>query len=41
MQEFKNKTILITGGTGSFGQSATTYLLKSTKLKKTDNLFKR
>ena len=34
MQEFKNKNILITGGTGSFGQSATTYLLKNAKLKK-------
>ena len=29
-----NKNILITGGTGSFGQSMTTFLLKKYKLKK-------
>ena len=34
MKEFRNKTILITGGTGSFGQYATEFLLKNTSLKK-------
>ena len=34
MKEFNNKVMLITGGTGSFGQNATQYLLKNTKLKK-------
>ena len=29
-----NKTILITGGTGSFGQKFTEFLLKNFKLKK-------
>ena len=31
---FNNKTILITGGTGSFGREATKYLLKNFNLKK-------
>lgn len=31
---FKNKTILITGGTGSFGKEATKFFLKKTNLKK-------
>ena len=31
---FKNKTILITGGTGSFGYVATKILLKNFSLKK-------
>jgi len=31
---FKNKTILITGGTGSFGQKMTEYLIKNHKPKK-------
>jgi UDP-N-acetylglucosamine 4,6-dehydratase len=31
---FTNKTILITGGTGSFGQECASYLLKNYKLKK-------
>ena len=31
---FKNKTILITGGTGSLGTELTRYLLKHFKLKK-------
>ena len=31
---FKNKTILITGGTGSFGYSATKILIKNFDLKK-------
>ena len=31
---FKNKTILITGGTGSFGQTCSKFLLKKYKLKK-------
>ena len=31
---FKNKTILITGGTGSLGTELTKYLLKNFKLKK-------
>ncbi len=31
---FKNKTILITGGTGSFGQKFVAYLLKNTNIKK-------
>ena len=31
---FDNKTILITGGTGSFGTACTNYLLKSYKCKK-------
>ena len=34
MKIFKNKVVLITGGTGSFGTHATEYLLKNTKLKK-------
>lgn len=34
MNFLKNKTILITGGTGSFGNAATEYLLKNAKLKK-------
>lgn len=34
MNFLKNKTILITGGTGSFGQEATKFLLKNTKIKK-------
>ena len=34
MNFLKNKTILITGGTGSFGNAATEYLLKNVKLKK-------
>ena len=33
MKIFKNKVVLITGGTGSFGTHATEYLLKNTKLK--------
>jgi len=31
---FNNKTVLITGGTGSFGQAFTSYVLKNYKLKK-------
>ena len=31
---FKNKTILITGGTGSFGQTCSKFLLEKYKLKK-------
>ena len=31
---FKNKTILITGGTGSFGQTCSKFLLENYKLKK-------
>ena len=31
---FNNKTILITGGTGSFGNAFITYLLKNYKCKK-------
>ena len=31
---FDNKTILITGGTGSFGNAFITYLLKNYKCKK-------
>ena len=31
---FNNKTILITGGTGSFGKNFTKFLLKNYKLKK-------
>ena len=31
---FNNKTILITGGTGSFGQECTKFLLSNYKLKK-------
>jgi len=34
MNFLKNKTILITGGTGSFGEEATKFLLKNTKIKK-------
>jgi UDP-N-acetylglucosamine 4,6-dehydratase len=34
MKEFNKKNILITGGTGSFGQEAVNYLLKNTKLNK-------
>ncbi len=34
MKEFYKKNILITGGTGSFGQSAVEYLLKHSKLNK-------
>ena len=34
MNFLSNKTILITGGTGSFGNAATDFLLKNTKLKK-------
>ena len=34
MKEFNKKNILITGGTGSFGQAAVYYLLKNTKLNK-------
>ena len=34
MKEFNKKNILITGGTGSFGQAAVNYLLKNTKLNK-------
>ena len=34
MEFLKNKTILITGGTGSFGQEAVKILLKKSKLKK-------
>ncbi len=34
MLNFKNKTILITGGTGSFGQNFVKYLLKNTAAKK-------
>ena len=34
MNFLKNKTILITGGTGSFGQEATKFLLKNTKIRK-------
>ena len=28
MENFKNKTLLITGGTGSFGTKLTEYILK-------------
>ena len=38
MKEFYKKNILITGGTGSFGQSAVEYLLKYSKLNKGENL---
>jgi len=31
---FKNKTILITGGTGSFGKACAKFLLKNYNLKK-------
>ena len=31
---FNNKTILITGGTGSFGTECTKYILKNFKVKK-------
>ena len=31
---FNNKTILITGGTGSFGNECTKYILKNFKVKK-------
>ncbi len=34
MNTLKNKTILITGGTGSFGKSFAKFLLKNYKLKK-------
>ena len=34
MKEFYKKNILITGGTGSFGQSAVEYLLKHSELNK-------
>ena len=34
MKEFNKTNILITGGTGSFGQTAVEYLLKSSKLNK-------
>jgi UDP-N-acetylglucosamine 4,6-dehydratase len=34
MNFFNNKTILITGGTGSFGSAATEFLMKKTKAKK-------
>ncbi len=34
MNFLKNKTLLITGGTGSFGNAAVKYLLKKSKLKK-------
>ena len=34
MEFLKNKTILITGGTGSFGQEAVKILLKNSKVKK-------
>ena len=34
MEFLKNKTILITGGTGSFGQEAVKILLKNSKSKK-------
>ena len=33
MNFLKNKTLLITGGTGSFGNAAVKYLLKKSKLK--------
>ena len=34
MKILNNKTLLITGGTGSFGSAAVEYLLKKSKLKK-------
>ena len=34
MNFLKNKTLLITGGTGSFGNAAVEYLLKKSKFKK-------
>jgi UDP-N-acetylglucosamine 4,6-dehydratase len=34
MDIFKNKTILITGGTGSFGKNFAKYLLENAPLKK-------
>jgi UDP-N-acetylglucosamine 4,6-dehydratase len=34
MLNLKNKTILVTGGTGSFGQNFVRYLLKNTAAKK-------
>ena len=34
MKFLTNKIILITGGTGTFGNEITTFLLKKTKLKK-------
>ena len=36
-----NKTILITGGTGSFGKSFTKMILKKYSPKKSNNIFKR
>jgi len=36
---FKNKTILITGGTGSFGQACIKFLVKNHNLKKNYNFF--
>ena len=38
---FNNKTILITGGTGSFGKNFTKFLLKKYKPKKYHNREKR
>ena len=38
---FNNKTILITGGTGSFGKAFADHLLKNFDCKKNHNLFKR
>ena len=40
MNFLKNKTILITGGTGSFGNAAVEFLTKKCKLKKNYNFFK-
>ena len=34
MDFFKNKSILVTGGTGSFGQSFVNFILNKTKAKK-------
>ena len=34
MNIFKNKSILVTGGTGSFGQSFVNFILKKTRAKK-------
>ena len=31
---FKNKTLMITGGTGSFGKACAKFLLKNSNLKK-------
>jgi FlaA1/EpsC-like NDP-sugar epimerase len=41
LNQFKNKSILITGGTGSFGKQFVKRFILKKKIQKNNNFFKR